>query len=150
VVTIRTTCFDIPKLCIFPHTVSLCVPYDSHCDGSPSSINRLGFVAETWCFLWGTDWILIYYFEEIRSLKSQGNCGCLHLQHPAKLEHARRALCCSLPKNILFGIHCSTNESEGPAAMQYERREGNLSQDWWKVVFSTNLLLCCENNFRPH
>jgi hypothetical protein len=30
VVTIRTTCFNIPKLYILPHTVYLCVSYGSH------------------------------------------------------------------------------------------------------------------------
>jgi hypothetical protein len=58
---------------------SACCPHSVRCvlgmilttnsDYSPNSNNSLVFVMETGCFLWGTNWISIYYLHELRALK---------------------------------------------------------------------------------
>ena len=66
VVTICTTWFNIPILCIFPHTVYLYVAWDSQ--------TKNGFLLEDSkemvCLLWGTIWVFIYYVQEIRVSKT--------------------------------------------------------------------------------
>jgi hypothetical protein len=41
----------------------------SHSVCFPNSINRFICATEIMCFLWGTNWILVYYLEDIESLK---------------------------------------------------------------------------------
>jgi hypothetical protein len=72
VVTICTTCFNILKLCSLP-TECICVfrtVLTIHSDCSLKQHEPLGFCSgDVTCFLWGTNWIFIYYQEEIQSLK---------------------------------------------------------------------------------
>jgi hypothetical protein len=72
VATIRTTCFNTLNLCILPteciYVFRMVLTIDSDC--FPKQHYPVGLCSgDVMCFLWGTNWILIYYLEEIQSLK---------------------------------------------------------------------------------
>ena len=71
VVTICTTWFNIPRLRIFP-TQFICMSFGILKQRMDFflKIQRLALVLEMECLLWGTNWVLIYYVEEIRVPKT--------------------------------------------------------------------------------
>jgi len=71
VVTICTTWFNIPRLRIFP-TQFICMSLGILKQRMDLflKIQRLALVLEMECLLWGTNWVFIYYVEEIRVSKT--------------------------------------------------------------------------------
>lgn len=71
VVTICTTWFTIPRLRIFPtHFICLSLGILKQRMDFLLKIQWLAAVLEIECLLWGTNWVFIYYLEEIRVSKT--------------------------------------------------------------------------------